>query len=125
MGREINEKSKQAGNPYLPAAQSALHNYTKLSISESGAFDAEVPAARRETVYSEALDQLARLHALVKHGRAYLQKRSEDPDLKPETESGIAAWLGHAWQLAELKAAGLVRNDVELLQLAFNSHDDI
>ena len=36
----------------------------------------------------------------------------------------IAAWLGHAWQLRELKDAGLLQPDVELLQLAFNSHDD-
>jgi hypothetical protein len=54
-----------------------------------------------------------------------LQRRLEDPELKPETETAIAAWLGHAWQLAELKAAGLVQTDVELLQLAFNSHDDV
>jgi hypothetical protein len=48
----------------------------------------------------------------------------ETPELKPETETDIAAWLGHAWQLRELKDAGLVQNNVELLQLAFNAHDD-
>jgi hypothetical protein len=41
------------------------------------------------------------------------------------TDTGIAAWLGHAWTLAELKAAGLVEADAELVQLAFNSHDDL
>src|SRR5262249_31881017 len=35
-----------------------------------------------------------------------------------------AAWLGHAWQLGELKEAGLVET-AELVQLAFNTHDDI
>jgi len=55
----------------------------------------------------------------------YLRKRLEDPELNPETDSSIAAWLGHAWQLTELKAAGLLQADVELLQLAFNSHDDV
>jgi hypothetical protein len=54
-----------------------------------------------------------------------LQRRLEDPDLKPETDSAIAAWLGHAWQLRELKDAGLVEADAELVQLAFNSHDDV
>ena len=44
--------------------------------------------------------------------------------MKPETATDIAAWLGHAWQLRELKEVGLVQADVELLQLAFNSHDD-
>ena len=46
------------------------------------------------------------------------------PGLVPADRHGIAAWLGHAWQLAELKAAGLVEQDVDLVQLAFNSHDD-
>jgi hypothetical protein len=45
--------------------------------------------------------------------------------LNPETETAIAAWLGHAWQLRELRDAGLVETDVELIQLAFNSYDDI
>ena len=83
------------------------------------------PPSSASSVYSEALDQLSRLHALVKQGRAYLQRRLDDPELKPETDSGIAAWLGHAWQLRELKDAGLVETDAELVQLAFNSHDDV
>ena len=83
------------------------------------------PAAGREAVYSEALDQLCRLHALIRKGRAYLQTRLGDPELAPETDTGIAAWLGHAWQLRELKEAGLVEENVELVQLAFHSYDDV
>jgi len=123
--REIEEKAKQLGNAYLPGAQAALHRYTKLFGGEDGAFDPKAPASRGEAMFSEALDQLSRLHSIVKQGRAYLQRRLEDPELKPETDTPIAAWLGHAWQLSELKAAGLVQADVELIQLAFNSHDDV
>jgi hypothetical protein len=122
--REIEEQAKQLGNAYLPGAQFALHNYTKLFMGADGE-EATLPASQREGVYSEALDQLSRLHALSKQGRAYLSKRLEDPELKPETESGIAAWLGHAWQLRELKDTGLVQADAELVQLAFNSYDDV
>jgi hypothetical protein len=120
--REIEEQAKQLGNAYLPGAQAALHNYTKLFNTHDGE---ERSSSQREAIYSEALDQLGRLHSLVKQGRAYLTKRLEDPELKPETESSIAAWLGHAWQLRELKDAGLVENKVELIQLAFNTHDDV
>ncbi len=120
--KEVEEQAKQLGNAYLPGAQAALHNYTRLFYDEDGD---ERSGQQRETIYSEALDQLGRLHSLVKQGRAYLAKRLEDPELGPETDSGIAAWLGHAWQLRELKDAGLVQNDVELVQLAFNSHDDV
>jgi hypothetical protein len=118
---ELDEQAKQLGNAYLPGAQTAVRNYTKLFYSETGE---ELPAARRETVYGEAFDHLARLHALIAKGRAYLQRRLDDPELAPEAETGIAAWLGHAWQLRELKDAGLVAADVELVQLAFNTHDD-
>lgn len=48
----------------------------------------------------------------------------EDPDLSLPIDTSIAAWLGHAWTLAELKIAGLVEQDADLVQLAFNSHDD-
>lgn len=122
LAREIEDKAKQLGNAYLPGAQTALHRYTKLFSDKP---DAAGDRSTGEAIYSEALDQLARLHALVKQGRAYLQRRLDDPELKPETDSEIAAWLGHAWQLAELRAAGLVQTDVELLQLAFNTHDDV
>ena len=70
------------------------------------------------------MDQLVRVHALIGKGREYLKNRLDDPELAPETDTSIAAWLGHAWQLRELKDAGLVEEDVELVQLAFNSYDD-
>ena len=124
LAKEMEEQAKQLGNAYLPGAQAALHSYTKLFVGDDGKF-AEKSAAEREQIYSEALDQLSRLHALVKQGRAYLQRRLDDAELHPETESSIAAWLGHAWQLRELKDAGLVEVDAELVQLAFNSHDDV
>jgi hypothetical protein len=123
LAHETEAQAKQLGDAYLPGAQMALHAYTRLFAGDDGPF-ADRPVSQREAAYSEALDQLSRLHALVKQGRAYLRRRLEDPDLKPETDSAIAAWLGHAWQLRELKDAGLVETDVELVQLAFHSHDD-
>jgi hypothetical protein len=121
---EMEEQAKQLGNAYLPGAQAALHAYTQLFASDDGKF-AEQSSAQRERIASDALDQLGRLHSLVRQGRAYLQRRLDDPQLKPETDSAIAAWLGHAWHLRELKEAGLVETDAELVQLAFNSHDDV
>ncbi len=120
----MEEQAKQLGNAYLPGAQAALHNFTRLFAGDDGAFS-ERPSQQREPIYSEALDQLTRLHSLVKQGRAYLQRRLDNPELKPETDSAIAAWLGHAWQLGELKEAGLVETEAELVQLAFNTHDDV
>ncbi len=122
--RQVEEQAKQLGNAYLPGAQNALHALTGLFYRSQISSEDELKVSERERVYSAALDQLNRLHSLCKQGRKYLNNRLEDPELKPETESDIAAWLGHAWQLRELKDAGLVQTNVELLQLAFNSHDD-
>ena len=119
---ELEDQARQLGNAYLPGAQAALRDYTKLFYSAEGE---ERTGAAREAVFSEALDRLCRLHALIRKGRAYLQTRLGDPELAPETDTGIAAWLGHAWQLRELKLAGLVEENVELVQLAFHSYDDV
>ncbi|HEY2952047.1 MAG TPA: SWIM zinc finger family protein [Verrucomicrobiae bacterium] len=122
--RQVEEQAKQLGNAYLPGAQNALHALTGLFYRSQISSEGELKASERERIYSAALDQLNRLQSLCKQGRKYLNTRLENPELKPETETDIAAWLGHAWQLRELKDAGLVQVKVELLQLAFNSHDD-
>src|SRR5262249_9104844 len=49
---EIEEQAKQLGNAYLPGAQTALRNYTKLFRSDGGD---ELTAAAREAIHSEAL----------------------------------------------------------------------
>jgi hypothetical protein len=119
LAGEMQAQAKQLGNAYLPGAQAALNAFTLLYSDESGTF-----AGNPEKVHSEALDQLARLHALIKQGRTYLKNRLDDPNLAPTTDSAIAAWLGHSWQLGELKAAGLVEENVELMQLAFHTFNN-
>jgi len=122
--RQVEEQARQLGNAYLPGAQNALHVLTGLFYRSQISSEDELKTSERERVYNAALDQLNRLHSLCKQGRKYLNTRLEDAELKPETETDIAAWLGHAWQLRELKDAGLVQAGVEMLQLAFNAHDD-
>ncbi|MFO0943733.1 MAG: hypothetical protein U0930_23605, partial [Pirellulales bacterium] len=95
-----------------------------LFCDSNGYFEDDRTPAEREQVYGEALDKLSTLYALIKQGRAYLEKRLSDPELKPDIETSIAAWLGHAWQLAELREAGLMTPNVEMMQLAFNCCDD-
>ena len=118
---ELEEHAKQLGNAYLPGAQNALRSYTQRFRTADGD---DLSTTEREAVYSEALEQLGTLQALIGKGRTYLGQRLEDPDLAPETDTDIAAWLGHAWQLRELKELGRVLNKVELVQLAFNTYFD-
>lgn len=119
LASQLSEQAKKLGDVYLPGARAALLTYTQLFQDDAGTFQEK---GISEKLSSEALDQLTRLNALIKQGRTYLTKQLEDPALALPTDSAIAAWLGHAWQLTELKAAGLVEVDVELVQLAFHSH---
>lgn len=121
----IEDQAKQLGNAFLPGAQAALHEFTGLFSAAAAPGQSDPGAGAREGIYTEGLDRLTRIHALVKQGRAYLRNRLDDPELKPETESGIAAWLGHAWQLGELREAGLMETDTELVQLAFHHENNL
>ncbi|MGL6076175.1 MAG: SWIM zinc finger family protein [Fimbriiglobus sp.] len=121
---QMEQQARRLVDVYLPGARAAVFAYTQLFTFEDGKLIAGKSAAETERVYTEAFDQLGRLNAIIKQGRAYLTKRLEDANLAVPTDTAIAAWLGHAWQLVELKAAGLVEPEVELVQLAFNSHYD-
>jgi len=111
--RELEEQARQLGDQYLPGAQIAVREFTLL-------FADEKPS---ETTYSAAVDTLVRLHALARRGTEYLTKRLADPELAPDVTSTLDEWLGHAWQLAELRQLGRVSEQAELLQLAFCSYD--
>ncbi|UHA73664.1 SWIM zinc finger family protein [Paenibacillus sp. 481] len=112
--KTINEHIKQLGNYYLSGAQAELRLFALL-IGK---------AKDREVGYTYAMDQLTLIHAFIKKGRAHLTARLADPDLALDHESTIEEWLGHAWQLAELKQFGLMTEQVELVQLAFISMDN-
>ncbi|WP_020617376.1 SWIM zinc finger family protein [Paenibacillus daejeonensis] len=115
---QLREGVKSLGNSYLPGAQNELRGLTLALEQAVKAGDVQ------EQVYAGALERLLRIHALIRKGRPYLEAKLEDPDLTPDIESPIEEWLGHAWQLSELQAHGLVRANRELIQLAFHSYDD-
>jgi hypothetical protein len=112
--KQLEAQAKQLGNSYIPGAQSAVRRLLLLLGRDTD----------REALYTRAMDQLTTLHTLVKKARAHLTARVEDPELPMDTESTIEEWLGHAWQLSELKSLGRSRQDAEMAQLAFWSYTD-
>lgn len=118
----IDQLSRQLADAYLPGARNGLRTLRSYFYDED--HRGLRSAAEQDRAYSDALDQVVRLQHLCTKGRAYLEARGQDPDLKPETETSIAEQLGHAWQLSELRDAGCTAADIELLQLAFTSYDD-
>lgn len=112
-------QAKQLGDAFLPGAQGVLNELTALFRGTDGRYRTALSGTERDALYREAIERLARAHALAKRGRDYLQQRLADADLKPDTTSSIAAWLGHAWQLTELEELGCFRTDADLVQLSF------
>lgn len=111
----LESQAKQLGNYYIPGVQTALREFIVLFKG-----NADDP----EAIYTEAMDRLVGLHALCKRGKDYLTAKMEAEEPVPDIGSGLEEWLGHAWQLAELKELGMVQQDVELLQLSFNTYTD-
>ncbi|WP_025685443.1 SWIM zinc finger family protein [Paenibacillus maysiensis] len=114
MVKSIQDHVKQMGNYYLSGAQNELR---RLSLLLSD-------AAQREHHYTYIIGQFTRIHALIKKGRQHLQAKLDDPELALDHESTIEEWLGHAWQLSELKEVNRVTEQAELIQLSFVSYDD-
>jgi len=110
----LEDQAKQLGNFYIPGAQTALREFILLFKN----------ANDREKIYTRAVELLTILYSMSEKGKEQLEKRVNEPDASYDVKSNLDEWLGHAWQLSELKEAGLVQKDVDLLQLSFNSYVD-
>jgi hypothetical protein len=108
------EKIRELGNYYLTGPQAKLNSFLNL-FEESENF---------EKNYTKAVDIITGLYSFTKKAKDYLEQRSSDPDFKMDDVTVIEEWLGHAWQLEELKEHGLTGENVELVQLSFNSYVD-
>jgi hypothetical protein len=114
MLQNLEEQATQLGNYYLHGAQNALREFILLFQLNPD----------REHIYSAAVQQLTTLAALAKKGQEYLTTRLATPDLPRDKESNIEEWLGHAWQITELKELGLSEERAELIQLFFSVYRD-
>ncbi|MDQ0057942.1 SWIM zinc finger family protein [Paenibacillus harenae] len=112
--RQYEEQAKQLGNYFVPGLQASFRELIDCLRSEKSA----------SSGYVEAAEQLTSLHSLLKRGRDYLTARIADPEMAISTDSALEEKLGHAWQFAELREAGQVREQVELIQLSFRSYSD-
>ncbi|WP_058304140.1 SWIM zinc finger family protein [Gorillibacterium timonense] len=110
----LEDQAKELGNYYVPGAQAELRELVLILKEETD----------QEAVYSRMIEQIIRLQALVKKGKAYLEQRSAEPELPMDSVTTIEEQLGHAWQLAELREAGRTKAEAELMQLSFLSYED-
>lgn len=109
---QLENQAKQLGNYYISEAQATLMEFVCLFRD----------ADNYEEIYSLGIGILISLNTLCRKGKDYLRKRLEDPELAFDASSSMDEMLGHIWQLTDLKELGLVQNNIELVQLSFNTY---
>ena len=73
---------------------------------------------------AEAADLIGQLWATVQKGRNYLDDKIAGDETAAEAEAVLEGVLGKTWQLSELKEKGYFRQNLSLLELAFERWDD-
>lgn len=102
--------AKQLGDYYLPGPQAYLNRL----ILEMETYQRD----QNRGHYGAAVEVLKRLHTLDKKAAAYLNEKLKNDT--PEADDDILyEELGGIWKLDQLNALGLKKENVSLLQLAF------
>jgi hypothetical protein len=111
----LDRQAKQMADAYLPGAMFMLRRLVLLGREEG------VPDEERT---ARAADLIGHLWATVQKGRNYLDNKLAADEDQAEAEAVMEEVLGTVWQLADLKEKGYARQDVNLLELAYERYDD-
>jgi len=103
---------KELGNYYISGIQTAFNNLM-LELDNV-----------EEDRYTQVIDQINYISALLKKSKDYLSAKKENPEMAPELDSQIEEQIGYVWKLVELMEMGLWEENAEIVQLSFNSYDD-
>jgi hypothetical protein len=75
--------------------------------------------------YTDVINRLNYISALLKKSKEYLTAKKENPESKPELTSAIEEQIGYVWKLTDLMKYGLYEENAEIIQLSYNSYDDV
>jgi hypothetical protein len=100
---------------YLPGAKVMLLRLVLLGRQDDLA---------DEDRFARGADLIGQLWATVQKGRNYLDGKLAGDENQAEADAVIEEVLGKAWQLGELREKGYVRQNVRLLELAYERLDD-
>lgn len=100
--------AKSMNDYYLPGIQRQI---LMLIYEASCAGDA---------TYDGVITQLVQLHQILKKAKAYLNKKIKEEEIT-EDDKIMEEFLGHIWNLNELKKQGFYVENQELIQLGFRT----
>lgn len=112
---ELDQQVKQLGDFFLPGVQAEFREW----LANFSAEPSDI-----EEAYSRAFEGAVRLGLLIKKGRDYLTNKIASKGADAADDLEMETRLGHAWQLTELAALGLVESSALLKQLAFTSYEN-
>lgn len=112
---KLERQAKQLGDAYLPGARVVLNRLIKVGRDETVDDDYRNAAGA---------GYIAHLWATVQKGRNYLDGKIAGDENQAEADAVIEDVLGKTWQLTELREKGYVKENLELLELAFERTDD-
>lgn len=125
------EQARQMNDAYLPGAAEALRRLAALAerreddgeerfyqLEEPGH---DLPDDQRHRLMAR---HLTRLWAMVRKGQKALDEKLDEGESAADAEAVVEDLLGHVWELAALKAAGHVRTDLRLFELADERYSD-
>lgn len=107
----LEQVAKELGNCYLTGPQTAFSRIALMArtVQKDSACAAEI--------YSEALNVLLALHTVLKKARPFLEETMGDAG---SGDAALFEALGGIWRLEDLHAIGAYRENVRLMQLAFD-----
>jgi len=129
---KLNEQARQLTDAYLPGAAERLRRIAALAAPADDDEDDDVYYQLREPGGDLPDDQryrlitrhVARLWAMVRKGRKYLDDKLEEGESQNDADAVVEELLGRIWKLDELKAKGHAKHGIELFELAYERFDD-
>lgn len=131
---KLADQAKQLNDAYLPGAAERLRRIAALAVPP------ELEEDDDDEVYYQAREpgddlpdgerhrliarHITRLWAMLKKGRQFLDDKLEEGESQGDADAVVEELLGRVWKLDELKAAGYVKQSIQIMELAYERYDD-
>ncbi len=120
----LRRQSKQLTDAYLKGAAYSVNSLVLLGEDNKWVDPERRGRIPEEEKLAIGADILAQLWATVQKGRNYLDERLASDESAAEADAVVENVLGRSWQLAELREKGYFRQDLSLLELAYERFND-
>jgi hypothetical protein len=112
---KLERQAKSLGDAHLPLATYTLRKLLLLAKQKG--------IGEEERMFLGA-DLIGQLWQIVQRGKAYLDGRLPEGETENERDALIEDVLGRPWQLSDLKDKGYWKENLSLLELAYERTDD-